>query len=236
MLVLVFDLETTGLLEDENSTITEMAYIIYDIGAKRDVKAKSYLVGTNLAITQEIEELTGITNALLDNYGCDSRHLCSDFTRQVDYCNGIVFARNGEGFDIPMLKRFFGRHGYEMPEVTCLDDYLDLEYPANIKGKNLSHIAADHGFINMRPHSGLSDVMSSIAIMERGDYSWEKMLESAKSKVIEVQALVDFHQKDLAKEMKFIWEPGTKRWIKRLREYKHNSTNYGFPTVVLNGG
>lgn len=232
MRVMVFDLETTGLIEEQDAVVTEMSYIIYDTDLKRDIKAKSFLVNVpGVEVPKRVTELTGVTTEMIRKYGYNPRFLCEDFMEQVEFCGGIVMARNGEHFDVPMMERMFIKEGIVFQKPICIDDYLDLDYPEHMKGRTLTHLAADHGILNMRPHSGLSDVMSLIAIMERGGYSWNELLVSAKTPVMEVEALVSFENKDLAKDQKFNWDSGRKKWIKRMRELKCRTTEFGFRTI-----
>ena len=141
-------------------------------------------------------------------------------------------ARNGEMFDIPMLARSFDLEGMAFERPICIDDTVDLEYPESIKGRTLSHIAADHGFLNPRPHSGLADVMTLIGVMEKGEYDWDKMLQSAKSPIINVIAKVSFDERQLAKDAAFRWNPDEKLWTKRMRGARYEWEKFPFTTDI----
>lgn len=238
MRILAIDLETTGLLDDEEATVTEVSYALWDTDMDRLVKSNSYMVDIterDLSVPEEITKLTGITTHMLNLYGHSHKFMIEDLKKQMSVCHALM-ARNAE-FDKGFVEREMKRAGAEMPDRPWICTRNDVEYPEHITGRSQSHVAADHGFVNPFPHWAIGDVLTMLRIHQMGDYGWETPLAMAQSPLLRVVANVSFERKDEAKELGFGWEPKTKKWFKDIRQLKFEtekeSYTFSFATEEL---
>jgi DNA polymerase III alpha subunit (gram-positive type) len=233
MKLLTFDLETTGFPENPKAKVIELSWALWDVTSGRIVKAQSDLIDALGAeeVPDEIVEITGITTLMLRQNGIRLRDAMIPFLAVMDYADGL-FARNGIKFDRVMLERDCLEEGIELPRLPLIDDYVDVAYPPKMKNCTLSHVAADHGFLNPFPHSGLGDVMTLIRVMQVGGYDMKAALDSARTPMIEVQAHVSYQGRDLAKALGFKWNPEPeKTWTKVMRQGAYDPESYAFMTT-----
>jgi len=224
MKICFLDIEANGLPENEKALPLEVAVVTVDFKHRRVVRAFSETLNffASESFTNEVGEDTfkvhGMSTAFVHEHGLREQ---SDFILRLRNamldCDG-VFARNGLAYDKIMLARIF-RSG-PMPDVTWIDDYFDVDYPEWVKGRSLSYIAADHGFLNPFAHSALGDTLTLAYLMLKGQYDMEKALASAKTPLVLTIADVSFDKKDLAKKAGFQWNGLRKRWFKINREPK----------------
>lgn len=112
--ILVFDVETTGLLPKQNkmrtTPFTELPYVIqlsfalYDIKQKRIISQyDSYIKNDpTIVIPEKIQELTGITPEICSNRGRPIIEVLYKFNRAYKECDVLV-AHNME-FDLNMVQ------------------------------------------------------------------------------------------------------------------------------------
>lgn len=236
MKLMVFDIETTGFLEDKNAVMTELAWVIWDTYGNRVINAESLLIDSirgesDVEVPKLITELTGITAAMLLEHGVSVEAVLNRFTLAAEGCHAYV-TRNGWLFDWPFLKREAARIDFLLHDLPLIDDRHDIPYPAS-KANTLSYVAADHGFLNPFPHSALGDAVTLMTVLQRGKYDMQAALESAKSPLVEVRAHVSFEKKDLAKEAKFFWEPNRKLWLKHMREAAAQKADFPFQFSIV---
>lgn len=217
MKLLVFDIETTGLLEEPKAVMTEIGWAIWDYEDNRIIKTRSEIVNAgNPEIPEFITNLTGITDRIVKKFGIEPREALDIFARDLNGCDAAV-ARNGVIFDWPFLQREAAREAFGLPERVLIDDRFDVSYPPS-KANSLPYICADHGFLNPFSHSAFGDAVSLLTVLMRGGYDMKAAYESAQSPVVEVIAHVPFDRKDEAKNRKFSWNPDQKIWSRIMRE------------------
>jgi DNA polymerase III epsilon subunit-like protein len=144
--ILVFDVETTGLLprlkkgEKEQITdnlpyIIQLSFILYDIRNNRIIKSYNAYVRPkiNVLIPEKIVQLTGITNEMLDNDGEDIVDVLVELYEAYSECDAVI-AHNLE-FDSRMVnietERNYTRLDYELaPYIQWMFDelYCKLTY------------------------------------------------------------------------------------------------------------
>ena len=122
--------------------------------------------------------------------------------------------------------------GLVIPEKLYIDTRTDLP---GVESKTLSYLAADHGFLNMFPHSALADVQTCIKIVSM--YDIDQVVARAKEPTVILKAHVGFENNSLAKKRKFGWyndNAGTKFWWKAVKqsdvqaETAHNEFDVSF--------
>lgn len=144
--ILVFDVETTGLLprlkkgEKEKITddlpyIIQLSFILYDIRNTRIIKSYNAYVKpqSNVLIPEKIVQLTGITNEMIDNEGEDIVDVLVELYEAYSECDAVI-AHNLE-FDSRMVnietERNYSRLEYEIaPYIHWMFDelYCKLTY------------------------------------------------------------------------------------------------------------
>lgn len=120
--VLVFDVETSGLLNKEKPIekqpfILQMSYLIYDIVHQKCIKAvDSYIqVDPSVIITPEITKINHCTRDKCDN-GVPITKMLVDFYQDVHSVENVI-AHNFD-FDSNMVRLEFQRNWHELKDIT----------------------------------------------------------------------------------------------------------------------
>lgn len=218
--LLGLDFETTGL-DFEKDRITEIGAVLWDVAAKAPVVIFNALVMHEDAppITEEITRLTGITQAMIDDFGVPDLGAFARLNNLIAKA-GAVVAHNGSGFDQPMLEAQMRRKAckfYE-PQKLWVDTCQDIEFPAHITTRKLTHLAAEHGFLNPFSHRAVFDVLTMMRVLS--DYDVAPILESAKTPMKTCFALVSFADREKAKSRGYRWKAETKEWRKHVKAHK----------------
>ena len=232
MLVLGLDLETTTFDQDL-LRVTEVGAVLYDTDLKCPIEVQADLVhepDIPLPMDAYVVKLTGITDDMVRNYGKPPAEVLEKFYglyKRAEY----VVAHNGNEFDRPAMGRFINRYGMgdRFKPKHWIDTMLDLPYDEIVNTRKLQDLTGRHGFLNPFPHRAFTDVMSMLRIMS--EYPLEKVLEISHSPELVFQAVVDFHNKDVAKAAKFRWDSGTRRWLFKMKKALLDQENYENKTL-----
>ena len=215
MILLSFDLETTGLDFVKDRPI-EVGAILYSTNQQKCLESQGFLIKTDVSISAEITKLTGITKAAVDKFGYDSTDAFENVYHMMEDADAVI-GHNVIRFDKRMLEAWAGREStledIVLPEKLWIDTYTDLP---NVAPTKLSYMAADAGFVNMFPHSALADCQTVLKLVS--DYDIDKVVERAKSPMVVVQAHQNHNENNLAKKAKFRWNPERKWWWKFVKE------------------
>lgn len=210
MIVAGFDIESTGLDKVKDRPI-EIAVSLYSTRLNRSVEAEAVLIQADgVPVTDEITEITGITQGAVDKFGYDpvdafDRFL--DFAKQAD----ALATFNGNRFDLPMMREMAKRVGRTFPEMLHIDLSTDLP----MRSQELITMCAKKGFL-YPAHEALGDVGGMLRLMSMFDF--DVVLTRAKSPLIIVQSLQRRNENDLVKKHKFRWQPTDKLWWKAIKE------------------
>jgi DNA polymerase-3 subunit epsilon len=228
-LLLGLDLETSQL-EAKDGKILEIGYVLKRVGEPRPWLLRSEFIYQsswgNDFIPKEASLINGIHPDHCKRFGRPLATVAKEInslikTHKVDY----IVTHNGVSFDMPFLLHHITDLSVDCWEdikaTPVLDTILHVEYPAHIKARTLSHLAADHGFLNPFPHSALSDVLTTMILLEK--YDIKKVIANAKEKRAIYKADVGYENREKAKALGFRWEEcGGKKfpksWVKMLRE------------------
>ena len=213
MLLLSLDFETTGINKEKDRVI-EFGAVLYSSTQRKCLDNQGSLVRTDVPISNEITEITGITQAAVNKFGYDSDSSLQtviELMTAADY----VIGYNVRRFDKPVLENWAKRAGVELPNKLWIDLFADLPWTVT-RGK-LSHVAADHGILNLFPHSALADCQTVLAIL--GKYSPELILERAKSPEVVLRSHQERNNNDIVKQApwKFRWNPPRSIWWKPVK-------------------
>lgn len=232
MKVLFLDVETTGL-DPVTCDITEIGYAIFETDDyTKPYVARSFLIEREGEITDEITQLTGITEKHLyhgDDLGRTLLRLLDDLKNfKVEY----MVAHNGQ-FDMDFLQAAFLKSDIPIPVLTLIDSVKDVPYPPEISTRTLRFLATEHGFMNPFPHSAIFDVFCMAKVVSH--YSWEDILAYKNEPEVTVKANTTFQTKELAKKARFSWDGEKKGWFKTLkkRELPTQSAAWEFTFEVV---
>lgn len=238
MLVVGFDTETTGLSVTEDHII-EVGAVLWDTERKAPMQMFSALIkGEHIGkLDPKITELTGIKNEDLEKFGVFADIALIDLTSMFLKAEAIV-AHNGNLFDKPMYENNCKRHGIQVTKLPWIDTTCDVDYPTTITTRRLSHLAADHGFLNPFAHRAAFDVMTMLKVM--GQYDFAQILTWSKAPTLEIRADSTFQQKELVKKQNYRWDNERKIWHKSIKDFHLESSikaakDAGFGVTVLKG-
>jgi DNA polymerase-3 subunit epsilon len=238
MLLLGFDFEATSV-EPETADIIEFAFVLWDTDLLQPVRTATGLLELPAeapGLTSEVEDLTGISTEMLCDHGMFPCHLRDAMEPLLSKADATI-SHNGLSYDLPLLKAYFARMGtklnVDLGDWPHIDTMYDLPYPATITTRKLIYLCTEHGFMNPFPHRALFDVMSMLKLSSY--YDMEAALQSAKTPMVTVQAMVTFKNKDLAKDAGFRWDSEYKIWTMTHRQGHIDTLSKGwkFKTEVI---
>jgi DNA polymerase-3 subunit epsilon len=210
MIVAGFDLEATGLDKVKDRPI-EMGASLWTTKFNRSLDTRALLVKSDgVPITEEITEITGITQSMVDNFGYEPEEAYDEMVYFLDRAEALV-AFNGKRFDVPMSQQWAKRLGKQFPDKLLIDPFTDLP----MRGQELITMCAKMG-IYYDPHEAGADVGAMLRLM--GKFDFNIVLTRAKSPVIVVRSLQGRNENDKVKKHKFRWNPDRKIWWKAIKE------------------
>jgi DNA polymerase-3 subunit epsilon len=215
VLWLGIDLETSGLDANE-CVITEVGLVLWDTVDAKPVLMKSFFVDSGIQLTKEITELTGITSEMLRKYGEGQGSVCIETEKMMLKAEACV-AHNAP-FDRRFIVKMFEQCGTPMPEKLWIDTSADIPYPASITTRKLTHLAAEHGFVNPFPHRALTDVLTMLQIASK--YPADTIMAYAQSPTVTILAKTTFEERELPKARGYRWDAGIKKWTKNVKEFQ----------------
>src|SRR5690606_22906558 len=116
-------------------------------------------------ISDEITDLTGITNFHTDLCGTGLEHVLTDLMNDLHVldCKHIL-AHNGKGFDKPFLEHHANKLQFYFSNFIWLDCMADIEWP--YPSRKLSCIACELGFLHPFPHAAIFAAMTMFKCAE----------------------------------------------------------------------
>jgi DNA polymerase III subunit epsilon len=218
----IVDTETTGTATTDQ--LCEIAGTLYQIGDDRSQTGAFASVSTLMPITipNTAEPINGITEQLTqsvwgssEQYGVHklSVDLFKEMANSADYC--VAFCAE---FDALFIDSLIGKQKW----ICAMKDF-QWGYPAKTPygGYRLIDLALWLGIGISTHHRAGDDVRLLVECLNR--YPDRKTLVNraivrANSPIIEVQALVSFADRELAKNAGFYWYADWKVWLKKVKE------------------
>jgi len=123
--ILVFDVETTGLLpknpHDPYPSVLQLSYLLYDIPTKTIIEEKNAFIRVpeSTVITPFVTELTGITREKVDTEGIDIREALADFYEIYKKADALV--AHNMNFDLTVLQAESKKYYTELGEAIRQD-------------------------------------------------------------------------------------------------------------------
>jgi DNA polymerase III subunit epsilon len=229
--------------------VTEVGAVLWDCERSQPVQFLSELINEpdHLAHTDELTELTGIDDVMLESWGNDRHTIPLVLSKLADLIDKASFlmAHNAHQYDRPMLEALFRRFGKTLPEKTWICSMEDIEYPSKITTKSMAGLEHAHGFINPFPHRAVTDVLSMLKIASHYDY--DRMAMLAQSPRVTIVAKLEapnwrnreeveqFNRiKNKVAKARFRWDAQDKVWTKRVHKLllDEGRIQYDFETVI----
>lgn len=255
-LVLGIDLEGVNIdlvfsgLDLKRDRVTEIGAALWDWEMGQPVMMYSQLINEKdrIKISPELEELTGISEDMLELYAIQHDGIKEELLRfqklveKADY----LMAHNAKGYDKPMLHALYNRFGLELPKKVWIDTFTDMELPNKFRQRSLAMLEHGHGFVNPFPHRALTDVLSMLKVAYH--YPLDRMVALAESPVIKIIADLSapnwrnrdevevFNKiKNKVSKARFKWNPDNKTWYKEVQKIllDEGNLNYDFDTYTV---
>lgn len=214
MILLSLDFETTGL-DTSKDEVIEMGAVLYSTGQHKCLDSQGMLVQTDIPITPEITEITNCHPVAVQKFGYDQADMFETMVSLMDSADHII-TYNGRRFDRKIAESWAAKNNRLIPEKLWIDLFYDL--PWRVPTGKLSHVAADHGILNLFPHSALADAQTVLALA--GKYDPDLLVSRAQSPVVVLQSRQSRDNNDLVKKSpyKFRWNPTQKIWWKPVKQ------------------
>lgn len=219
MIVAGLDIEATGLDKVKDRPI-ELGLSLYTTNFSRGLESRSLLIQSDgVPVTDEITEITGITQGMVDKYGVEPAEAFEEGLYYANRAQAVV-AFNGRRFDIPMMHAWAKRLKQTWPEKLIIDPYEDM--PATLAGptpgmrpQELITMCAKEG-ISYDPHEAGADVGAMLRLMMKRNF--EHVLQRAQSPTVVIQSHQERFENDKVKKHKFRWNPDKKIWWKSVKK------------------
>lgn len=225
-MILGIDLETTGL-DTATVDVIEVGAVLWDEVKRVPITMYNALIA-NRTVPEEITKITGITQEQIDVFGLDLGLVSEDLVVLLKQAKWIV-AHNGKGFDRLIWERVFNA----LAKKPWIDTSVDVPYPAQIQTRKLTHLAAEHGFVNPFPHRAATDVLTMLTVLSRYDFATVEKYAAAPD--VEVVARVSFDEKEKAKARGYRWNAEFRRWSKIVKDFQLEAekAEAGFQVTIL---
>lgn len=226
----LLDFETTGLIAKENRII-EAGWVLYDEERRKPLSIRNELVwDTDYPVLLPlIKDITGLQEDELLAHGIKPRDMLFKLMTDIVKCSHVV-AHNAP-FDKGFLEEEFRRQDIALPVLDWIDTSKHLPYPKSIQTRKLTHLCAEHGFVNILAHRAVTDVLSMLKIIQ--GYDPNQIIEMSKSKTIKIKAMVTRETKDLAKDRGYRWDSPQIAWFKEILESQLNEEIRESPFKVV---
>lgn len=214
MIYCSLDFETTGINLVSDRPI-EYGGVLYSTGQKKCLDNQGFLIKTDLPLTNQITNITGITKPALDRFGYESTEVIPLVIDMIANADAVI-GYNCRRFDYHILSQWAKREGVKVPDKPWIDLFYDM--PWQVPTGKLSHVAADHGILNLFPHSALSDSQTVLAIAMK--YDERLLLERSQSPIVVLRSHQSRTENDLVKQapFKFRWNGDKKIWWKPVKQ------------------
>lgn len=218
MIVVGLDLEATGL-DKVNDRSIEVGLTLWSTNMGRSLETRNFLIQSDgVPITEEITEITGVTQPAADRFGYDPSEAFDIISEFVERGEALV-AFNGPGYDIPMMKAWAKRLGKTFPDKLVIDPYNDTPKTSKaaspgMRPQELITMCAKEG-IHYNAHEAGADVVAMLQLMSKRPF--EFVLARAQSELIIIQSKQHRSENKKAKKHKFRWNPDKGIWWKAVK-------------------
>ena len=243
MIILGIDVETDHY-DPQIARVTEVGLALFDTDEHQFISMESWLVKEVGAapLSDDIIEITGITQKMVDVYGESSEFVISRVLNYVSRAD-VVLAHNGNLFDRPLMRAWMGRYLTDEQKLSLrpkhwIDSLTDLDYPKFCSHRSMTYLQGFYGIMNPFKHRALTDILTTMTIIDK-NFDWADVLKISHSRTIRFIAQVDYQDRELAKMQKFKWDAPRKMWhfdakeILAARKLMAANFNFSFGAVYL---
>ena len=168
--LVLFDTETTGLQYSRDEIIEFAAVVLTQVDGQVQVEEYDELIALTPGnvVPEKITQLTGISNADLQEKGISKAQVCADIARMLSGENVLLLAYNAH-FDLSFLFYLLYRNGD--PSILKGKDKLDLytvfkdrrSYPHRLSNA-ITAYGLDGKVVNS--HRAVDDVLATVEVMK----------------------------------------------------------------------
>lgn len=216
--VLGIDFETTGLVpENDKDVIIEVGAVLWDWAYDKPVAmiSETVILEDGRELRKEIQDLTGITPIMVQApIAKPEAAVLGDIFRLASVASAYM-AHNAK-FDRAFLEAAAARNFLDIPKLPWLCSIADIPYPAKFKARQLSHLAADHGFLSPWSHRAVFDVLTMFSTTKH--YTLEAIKEFAASPTVRLIGKFPQSQNDAGKANGFRWDPDCRQWYREVKK------------------
>ncbi len=194
MSFLAVDVETSGL-DAASHRVIELALVPFNFSD--DTKPFSQLFSVGESLSQEITQITGITDAMLKNQPPFAEHAveCVQLMKRASF----VVAYNAK-FDRPFLESEMARLKKVLPELPWIDPFIFIcDIDRYKRGKKLSDAAKRWGVNLHNAHRALADAQAAGELLIK---LAEKIDCRTLPELIEQQKILEWHNAQAMAELK----------------------------------
>jgi DNA polymerase-3 subunit alpha (Gram-positive type) len=174
-----FDLETTGLSE-ENDEIIEVGAV--KIRNHKIVGKYNQIINPHRLLSNQIIELTGISQELVER-GREKEEVIKEF---YDFCNGYSLLGHNIMFDYRFMKTGMNQFGISF-EKNGVDTYqLAKKLLKNeVKSKSLGSLCDYYHYTNQAAHRAYHDALATVIVYEKMQQQFPEMEQEFEPKQLQ---------------------------------------------------
>ena len=207
---LIVDVETTGLdpVADQIIEIGVIEFAVQGSSLPQITRMYGALQDPGVPLSPEIERITGITTAALAGQAIDWAVVRNIFARA-----SIVIAHNAK-FDRAFIEAS-GQLGSQSLHWACSLSHVDWR-AKGFTSKALSHLAADHGFVNAFAHRAVFDCATTFRLVAP---HLEELIARSYEREFVLRAVgAPFETKDQLRQRGYAWDSEQRVWWKLVGE------------------
>ena len=201
----ILDVETTGI-NAKNDQIIEIGLLEFSVVQnQRPQITRMYgsLQDPGIPISKEIEQLTGLSDAVVKGHVIDWAFVGSVLAKA-----SVVIAHNAE-FDRQFIEASGKIQGIA-PHWACSLRHIDWRRHG-YRQMGLTYLAADHGFLNPFAHRAVFDCATTFRLVAP---HLDELITRSYEKEFTVHALASpFESKDVLKKRGYHWDPHMRCWV-----------------------
>jgi DNA polymerase-3 subunit epsilon len=200
---LIIDTETTGS-DTSKDRVIEIGAVLYSVTAQSTLFQLSALYSAESNPAEHINGISMAAIAAAMEVTFDARRLLLDMFTASD----VVVCHNGLDFDRVFL-------GPPFDTKPWLDTKRDFCWPKGRPGMSLVDLALCHGIGVASAHRALTDCQLIAALFDRMT-DLQGMFAVAMRPKAMFRALVEYDDRQLAKDAGFQWDPTRKIWTRSM--------------------
>ena len=214
--VVILDVETDGVdVKDCDIIELGMLHVRYSPSQNQFmqvVREASYLEQPATPITEEITNITGITNEMLEGHHFDQAAIMDWFD-----CDPIVIAHNAK-FDRAFFEKRFNIKLLRELRWACSIKDINW-YDFNYGTQRLEYLLLANGYV-YNAHRALGDCKATLILLSMEPEPLQKLMRNALSSSYTIRAVrAPFECKDMLKSNDYEWAPESqygKHWAKSV--------------------